>query len=252
MKIIVASGGFDPLHSGHIAYLNEASKLGDKLLVGVNSDPWLARKKGRAFMPYDERAEIINNIKSVDLVYGFDDSDGSACELLRDIQQEYPSDEIIFANGGDRTSTNIPEMNVLGGRIKCIFGVGGNDKKNSSSTILKGWDKQYKDTRWGYWEVLDNEFTQAKMKKLVVKPGGCLSYQRHQHRNEHWFVVDGKGKVITRKDMTETINRLTRFDMIQIPQMSWHQLINDSRDEDLVIYEIQYGEKCVEEDIESE
>lgn len=78
MKIILVTGGFDPLHSGHIAYFKAAKALGDKLIVGVNSDAWLERKKGRAFMPFSERAEIIRSLAVVDEVIAFDDSDSSA------------------------------------------------------------------------------------------------------------------------------------------------------------------------------
>ena len=104
MKIVIATGGFDPIHSGHIAYLNAARKLGDSLMVGLNSDAWLERKKGRAFMPFLERETILMNIKSVDTVYGFDDRDGSACQLLEWAKKQFPYAEFVFANGGDRTA----------------------------------------------------------------------------------------------------------------------------------------------------
>jgi len=78
MKIVLCTGGYDPLHSGHIAYFEAARKLGDKLVVGLNSDDWLARKKGRTFMPISERAIIVENLKSVDHCVSFNDSDGSS------------------------------------------------------------------------------------------------------------------------------------------------------------------------------
>lgn len=253
MKIVVASGGFDPIHSGHLFLLNQASELGDKLFVGVNSDEWLQRKKGREFMSFRERSEILNNIKCVDTVFGFDDSDGSACDLLRNLKKDYPEDEIIFVNGGDRTKHNIPEMSVEG--VKFVFGVGGENKKNSSSWILQNWSKQHKETRWGYWEVLDDEFTDAKMKKLVVTPGGCLSYQKHAKRSELWFVAQGYGKLIYNEStgidhLKDMVQPLKQFQNIVIQAGRWHQIINDSRTDNLVIYEIQYGEECVEEDIQ--
>ena len=103
MKIVVITGGFDPIHSGHIAYIKEAAKLGDRLMIGLNSDAWLERKKGRAFMPWSERAEILQNIKGVSNVLAWDDSDGSACELLEELKFNYVYADIIFANGVDRT-----------------------------------------------------------------------------------------------------------------------------------------------------
>jgi cytidyltransferase-like protein len=118
--IVVVSGGFDPIHSGHIQLIKEARALGDQLIVGINSDEWLARKKGRAFMPWQERLCVINNLQQVDEVYTFDDDDGTACHLLQQVRAHYPADRIIFANGGDRTQDNIPEMSDLRSRI-CIW-----------------------------------------------------------------------------------------------------------------------------------
>ena len=132
MKLIVVSGGFDPIHSGHIAYLKSAKSHGDKLIVALNSDAWLEKKKGKFFMPLHERKSIIEAIKYVDQVISFeDDEKGSCINALEALKKTYPSEEIYFANGGDRDKKNIPEMSVLG--INFLFGVGGNDKKNSSS-----------------------------------------------------------------------------------------------------------------------
>lgn len=136
MRIILATGGFDPLHGGHIAYFNAAKKLGDKLIIGINSDAWLTRKKGRAFMPIHDRVQIIENLRMVDGVILFNDDDGTAIEAIRNVKFLHPSDEIIFVNGGDRTEDNIPEMTCKDVVFK--FGVGGG-KTNSSSWLLKDW-----------------------------------------------------------------------------------------------------------------
>ena len=135
MKIVVVSGGFDPIHSGHIAYFKEAKELGMYLIVGVNSDEWLIRKKGYVFMPIEEREEIIKSIKYVNGVNRFNDDDDSSIDLLNKVKYWYPSDEIIFANGGDRNESNCRELSVSG--VKFVFGVGGTDKKNSSSKIVE-------------------------------------------------------------------------------------------------------------------
>lgn len=141
MKVVLVTGGFDPLHSGHIAYLNAAKELGDILLVGLNSDEWLIRKKGKAFLPIEERNEIVRNLKAVDqTMIGFDDSDGSARDAIKKARFLYRTEHIIFANGGDRTSVNIPEMDVADDNVSFVFGIGGEDKKNSSSWILKNWN----------------------------------------------------------------------------------------------------------------
>jgi len=107
-KIIVVSGGFDPIHSGHVSLLNHAKQLGDVLIVGLNSDAWLTRKKGRAFMPYIERKSVLDNLRMVDHVIAFDDTDGTAIDLLRWVKEFYPDDQIAFANGGDQNNDTIP------------------------------------------------------------------------------------------------------------------------------------------------
>ena len=136
MKVIVVSGGFDPLHSGHISYFKDASEHGDRLIVALNSDDWLKRKKGKYFMPFVERKSIIENLRNVDEVIDFEDDEiGSSINALEKVKELYPEDEIYFANGGDRDKENIPEMSVNG--ISFLFSVGGEDKKNSSSWILK-------------------------------------------------------------------------------------------------------------------
>ena len=81
-RIVLVTGGFDPLHSGHIDLFNEAKKLGDTLIVGVNTDEWLTRKKGRPFMPFEERHAIVSNLKMVDDTVSWDDSDDSACGAI--------------------------------------------------------------------------------------------------------------------------------------------------------------------------
>ena len=128
MKISVISGGFDPIHSGHISYIKSAKEFGDYLIIALNSDEWLVKKKGKAFMPFEERKNILENIAGVNEVIDFkDDSKGSAMNALIKIRHKYPDSKIIFCNGGDRGRDNIPEMEVEG--IHFEFSVGGNDKK---------------------------------------------------------------------------------------------------------------------------
>jgi D-beta-D-heptose 7-phosphate kinase/D-beta-D-heptose 1-phosphate adenosyltransferase len=138
--IVLITGGFDPIHSGHISYIEAAKKLGDILVVGVNSDEWLVRKKGKAFLPSLERTTIIRAMRAVDFVITFDDKDDTAKNAIQMVRQSYPQSKIIFANGGDRTKDNIPEMEFVDSNLEFVFGVGGEDKKNSSSWILKKWE----------------------------------------------------------------------------------------------------------------
>ena len=128
--LIAVSGGFDPVHIGHIRMIRDASRYGDVMVI-INSDEWLQRKKGYVFMPYEERAEIMGNIKGVVLVTAVNDEDGTVCNALRRHKPD------AFANGGDRKTQNTPEMDVceeLG--IQMLWGVGGNDKPQSSSWLV--------------------------------------------------------------------------------------------------------------------
>lgn len=240
--IVVVSGGFDPVHSGHIKLIKESRLLGDMLIVGINSDDWLARKKGRAFMPWNERLCVLNNLSSVDEVYTFDDDDGTACHLLQQVRAHYPDSRIIFANGGDRTDKNIPEMSVDG--VDFAFGIGGFDKANSSSWILEEWKAPKTERSWGHYRVL-HEVPGTKVKELTIMPGQSLSMQRHQQRAEHWHVSEGRC-VVNFGDSEQT-RTLHQFQHIATGQ--WHQLTNPF-DVPCRIVEIQYGNHCIEEDIE--
>jgi len=249
-RIVIVTGGFDPTHSGHISYLSHAKQLGDYLVVGLNSDDWLTRKKGRPFMPWDERMVVLGNLHMVDEVIDFDDTDGTACDAIRRVQARYPDSHVIFANGGDRTSKNIPEM--VFDDVEFVFGVGGTNKANSSSWILEEWKAPRTPRPWGYYRVLHEDGNQVKLKELTVEPGQRLSMQRHQDRAEHWFVSQGTATVYTvdpRSTDVELTGVYQQFDHVHIPRTEWHQLCNE-QDTPLKIIEIQYGERCVEEDIE--
>jgi cytidyltransferase-like protein len=250
--IVIATGGFDPVHSGHINYIKEAKKLGDVLIVGINSDEWLRRKKGQEFMPWEERATIIAALHDVDRVINFDDSDNSAKDAIRKVRAIYPNAQIVFANGGDRTKTNIPEMDVLEEmlHLEFVFGVGGEDKKNSSSWILQEWKAPKTERQWGYYRVL-HEVPGMKVKELTVNPGKSLSMQRHNLRAEYWIVSEGSAVVNSQMSsgyaMPSTV--LVQHEEYKVPVKDWHQLTNPFN-VPVKVVEIQYGEQCIEEDIE--
>lgn len=247
--IVIVTGGFDPLHSGHISYINAAAELG-RVFVGVNSDEWLTRKKGLPFMNIDERLSIIRNLKNVMWATSFDDSDDTAKDAIRVAREMFPKNKIIFANGGDRTPQNIPEMNYKDDNLVFKFGVGGEDKKNSSSWILNEWKAPKTERPWGYYRVL-HEVPGMKVKELTINPKCELSMQKHNHRSEYWIVSEGKAQVSSMLDSgykTPTIN-LEKHDSHEILQNSWHKLMNPY-DEPCRIVEIQYGSECNEDDIE--
>ena len=128
---IMVSGGFDPVHVGHIRMIRAAAKYGDVIVI-ANSDEWLYRKKGFNFMDFTKRAEILDSIKGVLLVDSVDDSDGTVCKAIKRHKPTY------FANGGDRGRSNTPEQDVcesLG--VELLWAVGGEEKVDSSSDLVK-------------------------------------------------------------------------------------------------------------------
>ena len=145
-KVSLVTGGFDPIHSGHISYFSRAKDFSDFLVVGLNTEEWLTKKKGQYFQSWKERAEIISHLTMVDAVITVpDDDEGSACGAIAKCLEI--ADTVIFCNGGDRGKSNTPEIIKYDNdpRVQFQFGIGGDDKKNSSSWILKGYfDRQRK------------------------------------------------------------------------------------------------------------
>ena len=145
-KVSLVTGGFDPIHSGHISYFARAKDFSDFLVVGINTEEWLTNKKGQYFQSWVERAEIIRHLRMVDAVITVpNDDQGSACGAIAKCLEI--ADTVVFCNGGDRGKTNTPEVDKYGEdpRVEFQFGIGGNDKKNSSSWILRGYfDRQRK------------------------------------------------------------------------------------------------------------
>ena len=128
---IAVSGGFDPIHKGHIQMIREASKYGDVIVI-INSDKWLIKKKGYKFMSFEDRAYIVGNIKGVVLVTDVDDATGTVCEALKRLKPTY------FANGGDRYDTNTPETTICKENdIKMLWNIGGKKAESSSNLVEK-------------------------------------------------------------------------------------------------------------------
>tara|TARA_B100001250_G_C19767596_1_gene775512 strand:- start:91 stop:867 length:777 start_codon:yes stop_codon:yes gene_type:complete len=248
MKISVVSGGFDPIHSGHISYLKSAKEIADYLIVALNSDEWLINKKKKVFMHIEERKNILLSIECVDEVITFkDDKKGTCIDALEKIKKKYPNDKIIFCNGGDRDKNNIPEMVVK--NIDFRFGIGGNNKENSSSLLLKNWKFDSENRIWGsFYNFYDSK--EVKVKELVVNPKKGMSFQKHSQRNEIWLVIEGSCQVIYANndpDIKEEVT-LNKFDKFVVSKGQWHQIINPFKKECRII-EIQFGDNVIEDDI---
>ena len=136
----IVSGGFDPIHEGHIEMIKASAAESDGVIVLANSDAWLCRKKGKNFHNMKTRRAILENLKGVIDVLEFNDDDNSASDGIRKVRAKYPDAHLVFANGGDRGKDNIPEIPVCKEcHVDLAFGVGGENKANSSSWILERW-----------------------------------------------------------------------------------------------------------------
>ncbi len=242
LKKVVVSGGFDPLHIGHIRMFQEAKKLGKHLTVILNSDDFLEKKKGFKFMSFRERKEIISSLECVDKVVKSIDKDHTVCSTIKSLLK---SNEIhIFANGGDRRNINqIPEYEICKeNNIKMVFDVGGG-KIQSSSSLTKPF-KNYLELRpWGYFENLYSSKNYL-LKKLVVNSGEKISLQYHNNRKENWLIVEGTAKIeIGKKTIKAKVGS-----SFEINKRESHRIENIGK-KDLVVIELQSGKKLAEEDI---
>lgn len=248
MNVVVLSGGFDPVHDGHIEMFKEAAKKYDHVIVGLNSDNWLVRKKGRAFMGFEVRKAILKSIQYIDQVIAFDDSDDTANDAIYYANVKF--ENVTFGNGGDRKD-NFPEADYCREHnIKIDDTLGGSSKLNSSSDFLADWKFQPTDREWGLWKVLA-DYKTVKVKELVVAPNSSLSWQSHEKRNELWFIREGIATIYYSsddggKDVFATIK--SPNDTFMINKRKWHQLANET-EESVSVIEIQYGDECVEHDI---
>lgn len=248
-KTVCISGYFDPLHKGHIEYMKNAKKLGDRLLVIVNNDKQSILKKGQSFMKEEDRLLLVSELEVVDQAVLSIDENRDVCETLR----LYKPD--IFANGGDQFNDIIPEKPIcqeLG--IELIDGLG--DKIESSRHLVRRastsdfkpeWigDKYEKTERlWGYYERILPSLSGYQIKRLCIYPGKSISVQKHQFRNESWTIVKGKGVVRVNENITDV-----KFgDVVNIPLGAVHQIRNESK-KNLILIEVQTGSYLGEDDI---
>lgn len=250
MYNILFTGGFDPVHSGHIECIKHCAMVKGNLYIGLNSDEWLTRKKGRPFMSFEERKAVLTQMQGVHAVISFDDSDNTACDAIAQLLNTAPKQKVLFVNGGDRTDVNTPEMERYkdNPNVEFAFGVGGDYKKNSSSSILSDWAHPIEERVWGkFLTYYDSK--KVKIKRLLIEPGSTISMQYHNKRSELWFIERGEGKLTTLVENREvSVKTLGRYQSHTVELGSWHRLENVGK-RTLQVIEIQYGEECAEEDI---
>ena len=254
MSTVLVTGGFDPLHSSHVEFIETAATLGDRLVVGLNSDSWLTRKKGRPFMSFTDRFAVLDALKAVDEVIDFDDSDDTArdaIDLLLDADYAYDL-PIVFANGGDRGPGNCLEIEKYEGNSQVVFAFNvGGEKRNSSSTLVREWEEGV-ERSWGTYRTIGENTVDdksVKIKELVLGPGGTIKFQRHNKRDEYWNVVAGRCEVRTElPSYTGITVQLAEGQQVYVPARCWHSAT--AGPDGCTIIEVQYGSAVDEDDIE--
>lgn len=237
--VVAVSGGFDPLHIGHVRMFEKARALGDKLVVILNNDNWLKAKKGYAFMPQKERAELLRAIPFVDDVYitkhSKDAADMSVCDALEKVRPD------IFANGGDRRAArDIPEAALckkLG--IKMVFNVGGGKVQSSSWMIRDASRPVMRTVRpWGEYFGWDKGES-WNLKTIYIKAGKRLSLQYHHHRSECWLLVSGDAMATVHTDSGEEVKvALKKGETFLVKKGEVHRLESKRGG---VVVEVAYG-----------
>jgi cytidyltransferase-like protein len=238
-KWVAVSGGFDPLHIGHVRMFREARKHGDKLLVIVNNDAWLRAKKGYAFMPEAQRAEMIKEFPFVDRVVLTDHKEGDPdMSVSRALKKHRPH---VFANGGDRKNiADIPEAVVCQAHgIEMVFNIGRGGKVQSSSWMIRGASRPvFRTVRpWGEFYGWDKGVT-WNLKTIYIKPKSRLSLQYHHHREEWWLLVEGDAlATVHEKDKERSIS-LKKGEVFRVGKKQIHRL---SSKKGGILVEVAYG-----------
>ena len=166
---------------------------------------------------------------------GFNDDDDTAKSLIYHMLED--QHEYLFVNGGDRGRFNTPESEIVAENLTFLHGIGGTEKINSSSTLVRTY------RQWGYYQILYH-YGPIKVKRLVINPRSNFSYQRHQHRDETWVIAKGVGVATLEEDQIH----MKIGERLFVPRGAWHRMKNRT-DEDLELIEVQYG-VCDEADIE--
>jgi len=241
----LVSGGFDPVHIGHLKMFKDANKLAKKVIVLLNNDDWLIKKKGKPFMSQEQRKEILEEFKSVSKVIIQKSSEKSSSLAIKEFAAQHPNQSICYCNGGDRSNIkNIRETVICKKlNISLEFGVGGKEKIESSSELTKNYLGNVENRPWGNYHIIAKN-TGYQIKEIKVFQNSKLSLQIHKNRSEFWQIVSGKSKIT----IGEKEYFLKEKEHIYIPKNTVHRIENISKEE-LIFIEIQLGKDLKEEDI---
>ena len=254
LQWVAVSGGFDPLHIGHVRMLKAARALGDRLVVIINNDHWLRAKKGFVFMPQKERVELIKSFPFVDRVVLTDHKKGDIDRsVVRSLAKVKPA---IFANGGDRdtrdakkrsSSLNADQQYCKEHGIKMVFNVGRGGKVQSSSWMIRDASRNFlRSVRpWGEFYGWDTG-KKWYVKTLYVKAGKRLSLQYHHHRSERWILVEGDLTAVIVKNGVRTEHALRIGETFIVHKGTIHRLMSKKGG---AVVEVAIGSLFNEEDI---
>ena len=241
----LVSGGFDPVHVGHLRMFQDAKKIADKVILLLNNDEWLTKKKGKPFMNQNQRKEILKEFKSISEVIIQTSSDLSSSLAIEEFVNKNPKKSICYCNGGDRSNIkNIRESKVCKKlKVNLEFGIGGENKIESSSDLTKNYLGDIEKRPWGNYHIIAKNLG-YQIKEIKVSVNSKLSLQKHQNRAEFWQIIKGKCKVTVGDKQQE----LNDNDHIYIPKDTFHRIENIGGDE-LIFVEIQLGHDIKEDDI---
>ena len=242
----LVSGGFDPVHLGHLELIKGAKLIAGKVIVLLNSDKWLKRKKGKPFMNEKQRTEILLEFSSVhEVIVQDDDDDDSSNIAIENFFINHPNKKICYCNGGDRSQIKeIREGKTckeLGVDLK--FGVGGNNKIESSSNLTKNYLADIEMRPWGQFHVIAKG-QGYQVKEIIVNQNSKQSLQKHRYRSECWQIINGRCQIQLGKEVMQ----LSKGENIFIPQGIFHRVENIG-DKELIFVEIQIGDRIEEGDI---
>lgn len=248
----LVSGGFDPVHLGHLQMFQDANKLADNVVVLLNSDEWLTRKKGRPFMDQVQRKAILEEMKCVsEVIIQSQDADDSSSNAIMNFAIRNPQAKICFCNGGDRSDTKrIRETDVCNKYdVALEFGIGGEAKVASSSKLLQDYTTTVIERPWGRYKQLYAGVGYV-VKELEIDPGKELSDQFHFHRSEHWIVLSGIGHLRqgATRQMPEREFYIPEGESVYIRPAQTHKLSNPGQIP-LRIIEVWAGKILEETDI---